>query len=382
MGPLSGLRIIEMAGIGPGPMAAMMLSDMGALVLRIERQVDSGLGIRRPEKYDLLLRGRKALALDLKNDASIEVVLNLIEKSDGLIEGFRPGVMERLGLGPDICLKRNPRLVYGRMTGWGQNGPLSHAAGHDLNYIAVTGALNAIGRKGQFPAPPLNLLGDFAGGSAYLAFGMVCALLEAQRSGKGQTVDAAIVDGTAHLMTSVFGTYGAGLIDLERGSNITDSGAYFYDVYACADGQLISIAPIEGKFYKELLDRLGIDPAEMPSQFERSEWEAGRSKLAAAFKSRSRDEWCAILEGTDVCFAPVLTLEEAPRYAHMKARNVFVDIDGVTQPAPAPRFSHSIPDRPSPPRKAENTPLAEALDGWMSEREIRDLRAAGLTIQS
>jgi crotonobetainyl-CoA:carnitine CoA-transferase CaiB-like acyl-CoA transferase len=382
MGPLSGLRIIEMAGIGPGPMAAMMLSDMGALVLRIERQVDSGLGIRRPEKYDLLLRGRKALALDLKNEASIEVVLNLIEKSDGLIEGFRPGVMERLGLGPDICLKRNPRLVYGRMTGWGQNGPLSHAAGHDLNYIAVTGALNAIGRKGQFPAPPLNLLGDFAGGSAYLAFGMVCALLEAQRSGKGQTVDAAIVDGTAHLMTSVFGTYGAGLIDLERGSNITDSGAYFYDVYACADGQLISIAPIEGKFYKELLDRLGIDPAEMPSQFERSEWEAGRSKLAAAFKSRSRDEWCAILEGTDVCFAPVLTLEEAPRYAHMKARNVFVDIDGVTQPAPAPRFSHSIPDRPSPPRKAENTPLAEALDGWMSEREIRDLRAAGLTIQS
>jgi len=382
MGPLSGLRIIEMAGIGPGPMAAMMLSDMGALVLRIERQVDSGLGIRRPEKYDLLLRGRKALALDLKNDASIEVVLNLIEKSDGLIEGFRPGVMERLGLGPDICLKRNPRLVYGRMTGWGQNGPLSHAAGHDLNYIAVTGALNAIGRKGQFPAPPLNLLGDFAGGSAYLAFGMVCALLEAQRSGKGQTVDAAIVDGTAHLMTSVFGTYGAGLIDLERGSNITDSGAYFYDVYACADGQLISIAPIEGKFYKELLDRLGIDPAEMPSQFERSEWEAGRSKLAAAFKSRSRDEWCAILEGTDVCFAPVLTLEEAPRHAHMKARNVFVDIDGVTQPAPAPRFSHSIPDRPSPPRKAENTPLAEALDGWMSEREIRDLRAAGLTIQS
>lgn len=370
-----------MAGIGPGPMAAMMLSDMGALVLRIERQVDSGLGIRRPEKYDLLLRGRKALALDLKNEASIQVVLRLIEKSDGLIEGFRPGVMERLGLGPDICLKRNPKLVFGRMTGWGQDGPLSHAAGHDLNYIALTGALNAIGRKGQLPAPPLNLLGDFAGGAAYLAFGMVCALLEAQRSGKGQVVDAAIVDGTAHLMTSIFGTYGAGLIGLERGTNITDSGAFFYDVYACADGQLISIAPIEGKFYEELLQRLGIDPAEMPPQFERSQWEAGRSVLAKAFRSRSRDEWCALLEGTDVCFAPVLTLEEAPRHAHMKARNVFIDIDGVAQPAPAPRFSRSVPEQPSPPRKAENIPLAEALDGWMTEQEIDGLRAAGLTIQ-
>ena len=382
MGPLSGVRIIEMAGIGPGPMAAMMLSDMGALVLRIERQADSGLGIRRPEKYDLLLRGRKALALDLKNKASIDVVLGLIEKSDGLIEGFRPGVMERLGLGPDVCLKRNPKLVFGRMTGWGQEGPLSQAAGHDLNYIALTGALNAIGRKGQLPTPPLNLLGDFAGGAAYLAFGMVCALLEAQRSGKGQVVDAAIVDGTAHLMTSIFGTYGAGLIGLERGTNFTDSGAFFYDVYVCADGQMISIAPIEGKFFKELLERLGIDPAEMPPQFERSQWEAGRSVLAKAFKSKSRDEWCAILEGTDVCFAPVLTMEEAPRHQHMAARNVFIDVDGVVQPAPAPRFSRSVPAQPSPPRKAQNTSLAEALDGWMTEQEIDALRSAGLTIQS
>ena len=382
MGPLSGVRIIEMAGIGPGPMAAMMLSDMGALVLRIERQADSGLGIRRPEKYDLLLRGRKALALDLKNKASIDVVLGLIEKSDGLIEGFRPGVMERLGLGPDVCLKRNPKLVFGRMTGWGQEGPLSRAAGHDLNYIALTGALNAIGRKGQLPTPPLNLLGDFAGGAAYLAFGMVCALLEAQRSGKGQVVDAAIVDGTAHLMTSIFGTYGAGLIGLERGTNFTDSGAFFYDVYVCADGQIISIAPIEGKFFKELLERLGIDPAEMPPQFERSQWEAGRSVLAKAFKSKSRDEWCAILEGTDVCFAPVLTMEEAPRHQHMAARNDFNDVDGVVQPAPAPRFSRSVPAQPSPPRKAQNTSLAEALDGWMTEQEIDALRSAGLTIQS
>lgn len=381
MGPLFGLRIIEMAGIGPGPMAAMMLSEMGALVLRIERQADSGLGIRRPERFDLLLRGRKALALDLKNKASIEVVLDLIEKSDGLIEGFRPGVMERLGLGPDVCLKRNPKLVFGRMTGWGQKGPLSQAAGHDLNYIALTGALNAIGRKGQLPTPPLNLLGDFAGGAAYLAFGMVCALLEAQRSGKGQVVDAAIIDGTTHLMTSIFGTHGAGLIGPERGTNFTDSGAFFYDVYACADGQLISIAPIEGKFYKELLEKLGIDPAEMPPQFERSQWETGRSALAKVFRSKSREDWCAILEGTDVCFAPVLTMEEAPLHPHMTARGVFIDIDGVVQPAPAPRFSRSVPAHPSPPRKAENTPLAEALDGWMSEQEIDALRAAGLTIQ-
>lgn len=370
-----------MAGIGPGPMAAMMLSDMGASVLRIERQTDSGLGIRRPEKFDLLLRGRKALALDLKKHASIEVVLGLVEKSDGLIEGFRPGVMERLGLGPDVCLERNPRLVFGRMTGWGQKGPLSHAAGHDLNYIALTGALNAIGRKGQLPAPPLNLLGDFAGGAAYLGFGMVCALLEAHRSGKGQVVDAAIVDGTIHLMTSLFGTYGAGMMTLERGDNIVDSGAFFYDVYACADEQLISIAPIEEKFYVQLLEKLGIDPSLMPPQFDRTQWEAGRSVLAKAFARKSRDEWCSILEGTDVCFAPVLSMEEAPAHPHMRARENFIDIEGVVQPAPAPRFSRTRPAQPTPPRKAENTPLHEALEGWMSHNEIEALRAAGLSIQ-
>ena len=381
MGPLSGIKIIEMAGIGPGPMAAMMLSDMGALVLRIERQTESGLGTPRPEKYDLLLRGRKALALDLKNKAAIEVVLDLVEKADGIIEGFRPGVMERLGLGPEVCLKRNRKLVFGRMTGWGQEGPLSHAAGHDLNYIALTGALNAIGRKGQLPAPPLNLVGDYGGGAAYLAFGMVCAFLEAQQSGKGQVVDAAIVDGTAHLMTSIYGMHEAGIMAAGRGENIIDSGAFFYDVYACADGQLISIAPIEGKFYKELLARLGINAAEMPPQSERSHWEAGRSTLAKAFRTRSRDEWCAILEGTDVCFAPVLSLEEAPRHPHMRARGVFVDIDGIVQPAPAPRFSRTIPAQPSPPRKAANTPLADALEGWIDRKEIESLRAAGLTIQ-
>lgn len=382
MGPLSGLKIVEMAGIGPGPMTAMMLSDMGADVLRIERQTDSGLGIRRPEKYDLLLRGRKALALDLKNKASIEIVLDLIGRSDALIEGFRPGVMERLGLGPEICLERSPKLVFGRMTGWGQHGPLAQAAGHDLNYIALTGALNAIGRKGQLPAPPLNLLGDYAGGAAYLAFGIVCAMMEAQRSGKGQVVDAAIVDGTAHLMTSIFGMHGAGMMSPRRGENVVDSGAFFYDIYECADGNLISIAPIEGKFYKELLERLGIEEADLPAQFDRAHWEAGRSVFADVIKSKSRDEWCTILEGTDVCFAPVLNLDEAPLHPHMKSRETFIEVNGVVQPAPAPRFSRTVPDRPSPPRKAENTSLAEALDGWMTAAEIEALRATGLTVQS
>jgi crotonobetainyl-CoA:carnitine CoA-transferase CaiB-like acyl-CoA transferase len=381
MGPLSGIKIVEMAGIGPGPMAAMMLSDMGALVLRIERQADSGLGMPRPEKFDLLFRGRKALALDLKNKAAIDVVLNLIEKADGLIEGFRPGVMERLGLGPDICLERNRKLVFGRMTGWGQEGPLSRAAGHDLNYIALTGALNAIGRKAQLPTPPLNLLGDFGGGAAYLAFGLVCALLEARQSGKGQVVDAAIVDGTAHLMTGYYGTYGAGMISLERGENIVDSGAFFYDVYKCADGGLISIAAVEGKFYDQLLAKLGIDLNKLPPQFERSGWENARSILAEAFMAKSRDEWCAILEGTDACFAPVLTMQEAPAHPHLQARGTFVEIEGVLQPAPAPRFSRSIAAQPSPPRKAKNTPLGEALEGWMTQKEIEELRATGLTIQ-
>lgn len=381
MGPLSGIRIIEMAGIGPGPMAAMMLSDMGATVLRIERQSDSGLGIRRPTKYDLLLRGRKAFALDLKKPEAIEVVLGLIEKSDGMIEGFRPGVMERLGLGPDICHQRNQKLVFGRMTGWGQQGPLSQAAEHDLNYIALTGALNAFGRKGQMPTPPLNVLGDFAGGAAYLAFGMVCALLEAQRSGKGQVIDAAIIDGTAHLMTSIFGTYRAGLMGLNRGENITDSGAFFYEIYACSDDKLISIAPIETKFYSELLEKLGVDPGTMPPQSDRSRWEEGKAVLAQVFASKTRDEWCAILEGSDVCFAPVLDMNEAPYHPHVDERKVFIDIDGVVQPAPAPRFSRTIPQAPSAPKKAMDTTLSEALHGWMDNDQIERLRDSGLTIQ-
>jgi crotonobetainyl-CoA:carnitine CoA-transferase CaiB-like acyl-CoA transferase len=267
------------------------------------------------------------------------------------------------------------------MTGWGQTGPLSQAAGHDLNYIALTGALNAFGRKEQLPVPPLNLLGDFAGGAAYLAFGMVCALLEAGKSGKGQVVDAAIVDGTTHLMTSAYGTYGAGMMVLDRGQNILDTGSFFYEVYTCSDGKMISIAPIEEKFYDDLLTRLGIDADDMPPRSDQARWEEGKTLFAQAFAGKTRDQWCQLLEGTDVCFAPVLTMEEAPHHPHMRERGIFVDIDGVVQPAPAPRFSRTIPHAPSPPRKAAEIPLSEALDGWMDGAEIEALRAAGLAIQ-
>jgi alpha-methylacyl-CoA racemase len=368
-----------MAAIGPGPMAAMMLSDMGATVLRIERVTETDLGIKRPLKFNLLLRGRKAIALDLKNPRAIATVLDLISKADGLIEGFRPGVMERLGLGPDQCLQRNPRLVYGRMTGWGQQGPLSQYAAHDLNYIALTGALHATGRNGQPPSFALNLLGDFGGGATYLAFGMVCAMLEAQRSGQGQVVDAAIVDGTAHLMTSAQGTHAAGLMALRRGENIADSGSFFYDVYQCADGEWISIAPIEPKFYAQLLALLGIDPNEMPPQSDNSRWNEGKAILTRKFATRTRDEWCEVLAKTDACFAPVLTLAEAPHHPHMKARQTYLDIDGVVQPAPAPRFSRTQPGVPSAPTSAKQTRLEDALDGWMNAEEIERLRSAALT---
>jgi alpha-methylacyl-CoA racemase len=322
------------------------------------------------------------LALDLKNEAAVSVVLDLIAKSDALIEGFRPGVMERIGLGPDACLACNSKLVFGRMTGWGQDGPLSQAAGHDLNYIALTGALGAIGRKGQMPTPPLNLLGDYAGGASYLAFGIVCAVLEARTSGKGQVVDAAIVDGTAHLMTSIYGMHGAGMLPGGRGDNILDSGAHFYDVYACADGKLISIAPIESKFYQKFLDLAGLSADELPPQLDQSGWDRGRDVLTRKFKEKSQADWCALLEGTDACFAPVLDMSEAPNHAHMRARGVFITTDGVVQPAPAPRFSRTVPATPTPPRRAASMSLNEALAGWMSPSEIDTLRNSGLTIQA
>ncbi len=375
MGPLKGVKIIELAGIGPGPMCAMLLADLGATVLRIERKQAVDLGNPRPLKFNLLLRNRKAIALDLKNPDAVAMVLDLVSDADGLIEGFRPGVVERLGLGPEDCFKRNPKLVFGRMTGWGQEGPLAMAAGHDLNYIAITGALHSIGRKGQPPTPPLNLLGDYAGGSLYLAMGMLAAIIEARQSNKGQVVDAAIVDGTASLMTSIFGLYAGGLLSLERGTNTSDTGAYFYDVYQCSDGQWVSIAPIEGRFHSEFLKRIGINESEIGEQRDKASWAQSRKLIAACIAQKSREEWVEILEGTDSCFAPVLTMAEAPNHPHMRSRSTLIEIDGVVQPAPAPRFSRTAPNMPTPP-ESPNADLA--LSVWMSEERVRDWKTKGV----
>jgi alpha-methylacyl-CoA racemase len=359
-------------------MCAMLLADLGATVLRIDRPGPSDLGLQRDPRTDLLLRGRPAIALDLKSPQGKALALRLVERADALIEGFRPGVMERLGLGPEECLRRNPRLVYGRVTGWGQDGPLAHAAGHDINYISLVGALHAFGRQGQPPTPPLNLLGDFAGGALYLAFGVVCGILEAQRSGQGQVIDAAMVDGVASLMTAFHGMLAAGLATHQRGTNHLDTGSYFYNVYECADGRWISVAPIEAKFYAELLRRLDIDPVTLPPQMDRASWPDAQARLAALFKTGTRDEWCALLEGTDACFAPVLTTDEAARHPHNAARGTYVEIDGIVQPAPAPRFSRSVPDLPTPPQPPSRGEDAEGvLAPWLDPIEIRSLRAAG-----
>ncbi len=371
------MKVIEMAGIGPGPMAAMLLADLGATVLRIDRTVPSGLGRPRPLRFNLALRGRKAIAVDLKDPKAMAFVLDLIADADVLIEGFRPGVMERLGLGPDVCLGRNAGLVYGRMTGWGQEGPLSQAAAHDLNYIALTGALNAIGRRDGPPTPPLNLVGDFGGGSLYLVFGIMCALFERQRSGKGQVVDAAIVDGAASLVTSHFGLHAAGLMR-ERGCGPTDSGSHFYDNYQCSDGKWVSIGAIEGKFYDELLERMGLTHEQLGEQWDEDNWVRAKEIMAARVKEKTRDEWVALLEGTDVCFAPVLSFDEAPLHPHARARNAFVEIDGVPQPAPAPRFSRTQPDTPAPPEAAGPENVDAALSGWVSPARVAELREQGV----
>ena len=377
MGPLAGIKVVELAGIGPGPMCAMLLADLGATVLRIDRKQPSGLGYKRPLKYDLTLRGRRSIALDLKDPGAVALVLRLISDADALIEGFRPGVTERLGLGPDACFERNPKLVYGRMTGWGQTGPLAMAAGHDINYIAITGILNAIGRQGQAPSVPINIIGDMAGGSMYLALGMLAAIIEARNSGKGQVVDAAIVDGAASLATSLFGMRGAGMLSTERGTNVLDSGAYFYDVYECADGGYISVGAVEEKFYIELMQRMGLNPTEIGPHMNRHNWSKGRALLTERFKTKTRDQWCELLEGFDACVAPVLSWDEAFKHPHLKARNTLVEIDGVVQPAPAPRFSRTIPDLPSPPAAVTPDNTDAALAGWLDAREIGSLRAVG-----
>jgi alpha-methylacyl-CoA racemase len=367
MGPLAGVRIVEFAGIGPGPMAAMLFADLGATVLRLDRIVPSDLGIDMPTKFELLHRSRPAIAVDLKRPEGIALAIELIEKADALIEGFRPGTMERLGLGPDGMLARNPRLVYGRMTGWGQSGPLAQAAGHDLNYLALAGALHAIGRSGSKPTPPLNLVADFGGGALYLAFGMACALLEAQRSGKGQIVDAAMTEGAASLMTLFYGLHAAGLHSLQRGTNLLDSGSAIYETYECSDGRFVAIAALELKFRKILFERLGLAYAEDGPEL--------RHTLEHLFKTRTRDEWCGLLEGTDACFAPVLTMEEAPRHPHNAARGSFVDVGGVVQPAPAPRFSRTPAARPTPPQDI-GADAPAVLESWgIAKEKIETLSA-------
>ncbi|WP_027194358.1 CaiB/BaiF CoA transferase family protein [Paraburkholderia sprentiae] len=377
MGPLAGVRIVELAGIGPGPMTAMLLADLGATVLRIERRQPVKLGIERPLRYNLLLRNRRTIALDLKDPAAVELVLTLVERADALIEGFRPGVTERLGLGPQPCLERNPKLAYGRITGWGQQGPLAQYAGHDLNYIAITGVLNAIGRRGQPPSIPLNLIGDYAGGSLYLAMGLLSAILHARNGGAGQIVDAAIVDGTANLATTFFGMQAAGIWCDGRGTNITDSGSHFYDVYECADGKWITVGPIEDKFYLELLRLLDIDPQTLGTQLDASNWPAARALFALKFKSRTREQWSALLEHTDACFAPVLSWTEAPGHAHLKARGTFIEVDGIVQPAPAPRFSATVPAKPTAPEAPAAATIDAALAAWLDPRRIGELKEAG-----
>ena len=377
MGVLSGYRVIELAGIGPGPMCAMLLSDMGADVLRIDRTAEAGLGIAMDQRHSLLNRGRRSVALDLKKPEAIEAVMKLVEKADALIEGFRPGVTERLGLGPDDCLKHNPRLIYGRMTGWGQEGPLAHAAGHDINYIALSGALHSFGRKGDAPVPPLNLVGDFGGGALYLALGVVAGLLEAQKSGKGQVVDAAMVDGAASLMTAIYGMHGAGFWNNNRGENILDTGAHYYEVYETKDGKHVAIGSIEAKFYAELLRLSGLQGQELAHQQDRQQWPEMKERLKALFRTKTRDEWCKIMEGSDVCFAPVLNMDEAPEHPHNKHRGTFVEANGVTQPGPAPRFSRTPSKIQCPPAKpGEHT--EEALRDWgFANSDLDRLRQCG-----
>ena len=372
MGPLKGIKVIEFAGIGPGPFCAMMLADMGAEVIRIDRK-----GEKRFGRLDITSRGRRSVALNLKHSEGISIALRLIEKADALLEGFRPGVMERLGLGPEQCLKCNPKLVYGRMTGWGQYGPLSHAAGHDINYIALTGALYSIGRPDSPPVPPLNLVGDFGGGAMMLAFGLVCGLLEAKTSGEGQVVDAAMTDGASTLMAMIYAYKAKGLWSNQRGSNRFDGGAHFYDTYECADGNYVSIAALEPQFYELFLKTCGVDDPAFQAQMDVEKWPELKHKLTQLFKTKTREEWCSIMEGTDICFAPVLDMDEASKHPHNKARETFIEIDGVIQPAPAPRFSRTPPKVQGPPPLPGEHNVAVLSEWGFSMNEIDNLREVG-----
>jgi alpha-methylacyl-CoA racemase len=374
VGPLEGNRIIEIAGVGPGPYCAMLLADMGAEVVRVARP-DPGLFASHPSG-DPLNRGRRCICLDLKHPEAVAALLRMVERADGLIEGFRPGVMERLGLGPEPCLARNPRLVYGRMTGFGQEGPLARRAGHDINYLALAGVLAHIGRRGQPPTPPINLVADFGGGGMLLAFGMVCALLERVRSDRGQVVDAAMVDGAACLMTMFHAAQQAGTWRDERGTNLLDGGAPFYDVYETADGKHVSIGSLEPQFYAELLACTGLEAAELPAQFDREGWPALRQRLTEVFRTRTRDEWCEIMADHDVCFAPVLSMAEARQHPQQRARDSYVEVGGIEQPRPAPRFSRTDSGVQRPPADCGEHTDAVLADWGFSQREIAALRAA------
>ena len=384
MGPLQGVKIIEVAGIGPGPFAAMLLSDMGADVVRVDRASNAMGGDPANPPADVLNRGRRSVALDLKSPEGVAVLMDMVEQADVLIEGYRPGVAERLGFGPDDCAARNPKLVYGRMTGWGQEGPYAPTAGHDINYIALAGVLAHLGREGEKPTPPINLVGDFGGGAMFLAFGVVCALLEAQRSGQGQVVDAAMVDGASYLMMMMWAFSAMGIWSEERGTNMLDTGAHYYDTYECKDGGFVSIGSIEPKFYAQLLELTGLEEdyasrgESLPNQQDKARWGEMKERLAAIFLTRTRDEWSAVMEGTDVCFAPVLTMQEATRHPHNVERGTFTEVAGIVQPAPAPRFSRTEAQVQRPPAHVGQHTV-EVLGDWlgMSDERLAELRASG-----
>lgn len=377
-GPLTGVSVVELAGLGPGPFAGMVLADLGARVIRIDRPTAVPSEVPLMSPVDVLERGKRSVALNLKTPEGVELLLRLVERADGFIDPYRPGVVERLGIGPEVCLGRRPSLVYGRMTGWGQSGPYASMAGHDINYIAISGVLDAIGRAGGPPTPPLNVVGDFGGGGMLLVIGLLAGIVEARSSGTGQVVDAAMIDGAALLSSVYFGSSGLKDWREERGTNLVDSGAPFYDVYRTADDRYVSIGAIEPQFFAELVRRLGLRPEEMPDQHDRSGWPAMRSKFKHAFAERTLEAWCVELDGTDVCFAPVLTFSEAPRHPQNVHRDVFVSIDGRVQPAPAPRFERTpaVPEG-APPHPGENT--AEVLSEiGVAERTISSLARAGI----
>ena len=382
-GPLRGVRILEIAGIGPGPFAAMMLADMGAEVVRVDR-VQAVRDDATGPHWDVMLRGRRNIALDLKHADGVETLLSLVERADVVIEGFRPGVMERLGVGPEVCLARNPKLVFGRMTGWGQEGPYASSAGHDINYIALAGALAHFGRAGEPPTPPLNMVGDFGGGGMLLAFGVVCALLEAQRSGKGQVIDAAMVDGSAVLMSMFWAYRNVGMFDEHaRGVSLLDTGAHFYDVFECADGEWVSVGSIEPQFYALLLEKTGLTgDLEFTNQMDKTQWPTLKRKLAEVFKTKTQSQWNEIMEGTDVCYAPVLRMGEAAQHPHNVARNTFIEVAGVTQPAPAPRYSRTTTDLPTAPAHAGQHTRAVLGDWGVDAVRIDTLIASGAIRQA